>query len=58
MRAKIVCTAHQWSYLQKLQLVWDKMKKDTLLRLITVLGKGENIPEKIAHNLLYTSQGG
>lgn len=58
MRAKIVCTAHQGSYLQKLQLGWEKMKKDSLLRLITVLGKGKNIAEKIAHNLLYTSQRG
>lgn len=58
MRAKIVCAAHHWSYLQKLQLVWDKMKKGSLLRLITVLGKGKNIAEKTAHSLLYTSQGG
>jgi len=26
MRARIFWTVHHWSYLQKLQLVWDKMK--------------------------------
>lgn len=31
--AKVVCITHHWSYLQKLQLVWNTVEKDSLLRL-------------------------
>lgn len=51
MSTKIVYTVHHYSYLQKLQLLWDKMKEDTLRRLITVLEKVKK------HSWLHTIYG-